>query len=247
MSIRSAFCSALLLSVAQGCAYTGFAGPHQPYTPLLDHAGQVDVSVRGGAGVESDAELAAQVAYAPIESLEIAANVDYAGDFNQEGAEHVGGGLAIGSFSRTDVLRVESFLGVDAGYGTGVSYDSSWPGSTSRLPSLRLTGPYVTPFAQVAIGLEVPYFEFAGGVRVGALIADVLGSGNSGDLTQQGTLLRASIDTFITLRVPFDIFRVELMLGAAYQPPTTWTDRYVQGDELNPYARLGFGVQFDTL
>jgi hypothetical protein len=241
---------AFALTFTTGCSY--YTSGHQAYTPLLDHAGQVDIAARGGVTTMAEGVGNIQAAYAPIDNLEVAGSVEVAsGPDNQL---HAGGGVAVGTFARHDVLRLEALAGVEGGYGTGRETVETHSFSGMPIPdrmdhSWNLSGGYVSPLVQVAIGFEVPHFELAVGSRVRGTFAEVSAQWLSGlnAPTEKGNLAYLSVDPFVTLRVPFDIFRVELLMGgniplagdlSAYSEPLAVA---------NLYTSLGFGVQFDTL
>lgn len=117
--------------------------------------------------------MAVQAAYAPIDHLTIAVSLD--GDLyrtEREPTFHAGGGVAIGTFSRTDVLRLEAFAGLNVGYAEGYGEQETWDPDPPTIENYTLSGTYVQPFVQAAIGFEVPHFELAGGARLEAQLTD---------------------------------------------------------------------------
>ncbi len=243
---------ALLLLVASfagasGCAY--FIPVHAPHTPLLDHAGQVDVSARAGVAVNQGGSYSVNAAYAPIDHLEIVAE----GDFDFDGdVRHYSGGFGVGTFVVDEVFRFEAIGGVNGGYARGFVGGSITcdPEDLSCTPmatiAYRLTGPYVQPYLQALVGFEVPYFELAGGIRFTGFFADVT---THSDPTQNGAYDRIYIEPLITIRWPIDIVRIELTtglpiaIGGDYGPPPIFSFE----PTANYYVVLGIGFQFDTI
>lgn len=237
----------VLLSV--GCAHSYITAPHQPYAPLLDHAGQMDVSVRAGGITTNDMTLAVQAAYAPVDHFTIAAAFD--GDLDRTGGTfHAGGGLAVGTFTRTDVLRLEAFVGFNLGHAEGYGVQCEQeddPIASCMTERFTLSGFYTQPFTQVAIGFELPFFELAGGARLEAQFTDVSGVGDLGTRTSS-MHERVLLSPFLTVRVPIDVIRFEFMTGVPFTIngnegplPGTWEPAaywYIVG---------GIGFQFDLL
>jgi hypothetical protein len=232
---------------ATGCS--AFVSPHHVYAPLLDHAGQVDISARGGPGIPGGAGVSVNAAYAPIDHLEIVGGADLnVGDETQ----HYAGHLGIGTFVRDDVFRFELTAGSYAGYaeGLGNGYES---GSSSIFYLYRITGPYVLPYGQVLLGFESGHFELAGGLRIMGSLADIridaLGSAPERALRTDG-YERMYIEPVVTARIPFDFFRIDLMTGWPINPRGVGDQS--PGD-LSPeldvmwYFAVGVGFQFDTI
>lgn len=241
------FRSLAVVIVLTGCGSAAITSPHQPYTAMLDHAGQLDVSARGGLMAINFMTAAAQVAYAPIDNLEIAANVDV--DLANENANHTlhgGGGGAIGTFVRDDVLRAELLVGGNGGYAEGFAACNP-DASCSGTETFGLSGPYGQAFLQGAIGFEIPYFEFAGGLRffTNSVLVHAVGSART-DTTSWYTT--GFVDPYLSMRVPIDWFRIELLMG--------WPVQLARSSEpvpglleggMYPYVTLGIGVQLDTM
>src|SRR5687767_5656427 len=95
------------LPAAPGC--TSLITPHQTYAPLLDHAGQLDVSVRGGAGVPGGAGIGLNLAYAPMDHFELVGG----GDLNVGSVtNHFAGHFGVGTFVHDDTFRLEAIVGL---------------------------------------------------------------------------------------------------------------------------------------
>lgn len=232
-----------------GCGSAAITAPHQPYTAMLDHAGQLDISARGGVMATNLMTAAAQVAYAPIDNLEIAANVDVDGADEDTHTLHVGGGAAIGAFARNDVFRAELLVGGNGGASQGSTFCPDGARCTSTFRPSTLSGPYGQAFVQGAIGFEIPYFELAGGLRffTHSVLAHALGSGI--DTTTWYT--RGFVDPYLMIRVPIDWFRIELLAGwpialGGDAGPTTGPSASFESTWY-PYVTLGIGVQLDTM
>jgi hypothetical protein len=215
---------------------------------MLDHAGQLDVVVRGGGITTNNMSVAAQAAYAPIDNLEVAVSLD--GDFDQQRYNrtlHAGGGIAVGTFSRTDVLRLEAFVGVNGGYAEGYGTQCVHNAESCVSEDFDLSGPYVQAFVQGAVGFEVPYFEFAGGLRVEEQLTDVTALGDAGT-RQRVTHQRVLLSPFLSVRVPVDIVRFEIMTGL---PISLSGDRGPLPGTFEPgaywYFVGGIAVQLDTV
>lgn len=248
---RFALASAALV-LAPGCSVSSLVGAHQPLRPLLDHEGQLDVSVHGGLNSETTSSLGAQVAYAPTSGFEIAGALDAdVADGEQYPNRHFGGGVAVGWFLDHETLRLEGFVGVNGGWGEGSSDDTApvmtGGGSAAPRPTFRLESSYVQPFVQGMIGFEVPYFEMAGGGRLWGHLAEVWGTPITGP--ENDGYERAFIEPMVTVRVPIDWFRIEttitfvVPIGGDYVPlpAAGWEDGY-------QYAlTFGFGMQLDTI
>lgn len=236
-----------LLGVA-GC--TSFITPHQVYAPLLDHAGQVDISARGGLGVPGAAGVSANVAYAPVDSFEIVAGADF--NLGNE-ARHYAGQLAVGTFVREDVFRLEALAGTYAGYAEGFA-TGTCPGCSLGFASYRLEGPYLMPYGQVLIGFEGHRVEFAGGFRLYGSFADVTSSPSAGGpprVPPRGGYERMYVEPVVTLRINIDFVRVDLMTavpiniaGASENAPL---DLVAESYDVMWYFAVGVGFQIDTI
>ncbi len=233
---------ALTLAAISGC--TSFVTPHQVYAPLLDHAGQVDISVRGGPTVPGAVGASANVAYAPVDSLEIVAGGDF--NFGTE-TRHYAGHVGIGTFAREDVLRLEATAGVYGGYAEGFG-DGVVSGSTV-FDRYRLDGPYAMPYGQVLIGFESGRIELAGGVRAYGFLSDVT-------ITPSRTVSRDGYERFyvepvLTIRIPFDIVRVDLMtafpINVAGVSDNSPADLAPETYDVMWYFAVGVGFQIDTV
>lgn len=238
---------AVSLPLLSGCFTSYITAPHQPYAPLLDHAGQLDVSFRGGGITTNNMSVAVQAAYAPIDHLEVAVSLD--GDFDRTEENrtlHGGGGIAIGTFTRTDTLRVEALAGVNGGYAEGYGTQCVQNAMGCMSEDFDLTGLYVQPFVQAAVGFEIPYFELAGGARIEGHFVQVEALGEEGT-RQSVTHERVLFSPFLTVRVPVDVVRFEFMTGlpialtgadgpleGTYEPDAYW------------YFVGGVAVQIDT-
>lgn len=234
---------------ASGCS--AFVSPHHVYAPLLDHAGQVDISARAGAGVPGGAGVSLNAAYAPIDHLEIVGGADLnVGDETQ----HYAGHLGIGTFVRDDVFRLELTAGSYAGYAEGIAngYES---GSSTLFYLYRVSGPYALPYGQVLIGFESGHFELAGGLRLMGSFAQVgidsyPGSGSPERSVRSDGYERMYIEPVITARIPFEFFRIDFMTGWPISPQGVGDNS--PGD-LSPeldvmwYFAVGVGFQFDTI
>jgi hypothetical protein len=238
----------LLLALAAsgpGCAYSRFAAPHQAYTPLFDHEGQLDAVASAGGMSEMGSTLSGRIAYSPIRHLTLVGGYD--GDFLRDATNltaHHAGSLGIGTYVRHRVLRLEALAIAGVGYGWGDSYIS---GFTMPTEVYALEGVYVQAGGQFAIGLEIPYFEFAGGLRVMGQDAEVtstrLGSPTSAPVSYSRSAFL--FDLFVTVRVPVDVVRFEVMLGQTVVADATSSST----DEvpLRLYVTGGLAFQFDTV
>jgi hypothetical protein len=243
LGVRFVVVAVLALS---GCSVSYITSPHQPYAALLDHAGQLDISARAGAIATNTMTGAVQAAYAPIDNLEIAGSVDVdVVDGDTSRTAHGGGGLAIGTFTRTDVLRAELLVGGNGGFAQGSGSNCADRCMTTE--TFGLSGPYGQAFIQGAIGFEIPYFEFAGGLRFFSNSVQVHAVGSLGtDTTFWYT--RGFVDPYLTMRVPIDWFRIELLAG--WPVSLGGTEGALPGSVetgIYPYATLGVGVQLDTM
>lgn len=237
--------SAFVIFMMTGCSY--YIPVHAPHTPLLDHAGQVDVSARAGVALNQGGSYSVNAAYAPIDHLEVAGGIDV--DFDED-VQHYGGGLAIGTFVRHDVLRLEVLAGANGGYSIGTGCFDCGISSSAANRRYRLEGAYVQPFAQAMIGFEVPYFEMAGGFRLSGFLSEPRSVPPEGAIDRpilEG-YERMYIEPILTIRVPIEMVRIELTAGLPWQ---------VAGDSgvgegfhsepgINFYLIAGLGVQFDT-
>lgn len=248
MGIRLAALAALLVSLGLGgCTYSRYAAPHQPYTPLLDHEGQMDVAASAGVMEQMRSTASARIAYSPVRYLSIMGGYD--GDLyrtSDDNTEHHAGSLGIGTYVHARVLRLEAAAVVGAGYATGDGYSSYLSGSPGGSAYYQMEGVYVQPTVQFALGFEIPYFEFAGGVRLGGSFGDVRYTNTSAPASgtvPHDTLL---IDNFLTIRVPIDVFRFEVTGGWA---GTFYGDNAPVGAETpsRAYLTAGIGFQFDTM
>ncbi len=244
MGSRCAALAALVVVGTVGCTYSRYTAPHQPYTPLLDHEGQLDVAASGGVMEQTRSTGSARIAYSPVRYLSILGGYD--GDFYrdaEENTEHHAGSLGIGTYVHARILRIEAAAVVGAGAATGDGYTSTSSGGTRY----RLEGVYVQPTLQFAIGFEVPYFEFAGGVRFGGSFGDVRFTSTSSSTPSEGTAPHDTLlwDHFVTIRVPIDVFRFEVTAGWA---GTFYGSSYPVGQETpsRAYLTAGIGFQFDT-
>lgn len=200
-----------LVSLCAGCSFYGTAAP--TYAPLLDHAGQLDIAAHGGAHVPAGWTAGADIAYAPVDHLVITGGFDRAGS---DTVTHTFGRAGVGTFVRDRVLRLEAIAGVNAGHATGVGIPfcySSGPTGCGP-PEMRFEGAYVSPWLQAFLGFEVPYFEFAGGLRVSYAWSDVRASNyTTTELVDYATYSLFQIEPVLTFRFPIDIFRFEISAG----------------------------------
>jgi hypothetical protein len=244
--------AAAALSLAAGCApMSVLSGPHQPYAPMLDHAGQLDIVARGGGMADDFSQWtmtsAVQVAYAPIDHLEIAASAD-ADLFDTDERNHtlhVGGGLAIGAFARAGYFRFEAFVGANAGWGAGFvpAEQRTMPAMPFGMRTGRVELSYQDAFVQAQIGGDFRYFEFVIGARYllhvgqGASILD-------GAPTQ---FTQGIAGPFGLVRVPVDVIHFEIMVGSPIL--VSGTPPLDGAPELGwwPFVVGGIGVQLDTL
>jgi hypothetical protein len=246
-AVRGSLCLALLLGLgasAVGCSYTRFAAPHQAYTPLLDHEGQLDVAASGGYVTEMGSALSGRVAYSPVRHLTLVGGYD--GDFLADPSNrtaHHAGSLGVGTYVRHRVLRLEALAIAGVGYGWGDAF--VLPGSPDA-EAYALEGAYVQAGGQFAIGFEIPYFEFAGGARFMGQDGDLTAirvspaSPGSGRVDHSAFLF----DLFATMRVPIDVIRFEVTVGqtivagsAGSYGPEVVTRYHLTG---------GLAFQFDT-
>lgn len=249
------FVFALAIEISQTACST-FTSPQPHYAPLLDHAGQLDLQVRAhgawaGEGMGGGANVG--IAYAPIDHLVIVAGGD--AFFGQYRARRYSGQVGVGVFARDDVLRVEAIVGAFGGgmHGSGYVEDGR------DLHRYRLDGRYVLPYAQLFVGWEREHFEMAFGARVSALLADVKATPSSGSPPLNDRRIgteRAQIEPSLTIRVPFDFFRIDLEVGATIWAghdsaltdfETTDGDRMASEGFLYPYFAAGIGFQLDTV
>lgn len=226
-----------------GCAY--YATSHAPYTPMLDHAGQADISVRTGASYPGGLPVAVNMAVAPVDGFEILANAD----FNLgSSARHYGGGLAIGTFVPTEVFRLEFIGGVNGGYSEGLAYNLDSSSGTTVGRNYGLTGGYLQPFGQLLLGFELTHFLFAAGVRVQGFLSSVSAVEIDGPGSYATTgYERAYVEPVVTLQFPFDFVRVEVSSSLPI---------YVEGDAgptpgaidstFQWYLAVGVGFQWDA-
>jgi hypothetical protein len=246
--------SAVALEITQTACST-FTSPHPHYAPLLDHAGQVDVQVRGHGAVIGGPTLGGGanvgIAYAPVDHLVIVAGGDVF--FGQNRARRYSGQVGVGVFARDDVLRLEAIVGAFGGgmHGSGTFLDE--PGR------YRLDARYVLPYAQLFVGWERESFELAVGIRVSALLADVKVTPSRGapplNARRIGTE-RAQIEPSLTIRLPFDFFRLDFEVGAAIWAghdsalehlTTEDGDSLASDGPFLPYFAVGIGFQLDTV
>jgi hypothetical protein len=244
--MRWLLCSGLLF--ASGCYSANVSAPHQPYAPLLDHAGQLDVVARGGVMENNGTTLALQAAYAPVDHFSIAVSVDADVDrSDDERARHFGGGLAFGTFTRTEILRLEAMAGVGFGHAEGQALDCVVPDGSPCI-DYTLDGPYIQPFLQSLVGFEVPYFELAGGMRVFAQATTVAFVASDGSSGQGDGFERVFIEPILTLRVPVDVVRFEVLAGL---PIALGGDSGPLPGSAEPltyfYITFGLGLQLDTM
>ncbi|MFO0684155.1 MAG: hypothetical protein U0234_19035 [Sandaracinus sp.] len=247
MGNRFAAVTALVVvSLCASCTYSRYAAPHQPYTPLLDHEGQMDVAASAGTMEQMRSTVSARVAYSPVRYLSIMGGYD--GDFlrtTDDNTEHHAGSLGLGTYVHARILRIEAALVVGVGAASGDGYSSYLSGTGGGSSYYQLDGIYVQPAAQFAIGFEVPYFEFAGGVRLGGSFGDVrwASSASTTGTVPHDTLL---FDHFITVRIPIDVFRFEVTGGWAGM---FYGDNAPVGAETpsRAYVTAGIGFQFDTM
>lgn len=230
------------LPLAPGC--TSLITPHQTYAPLLDHAGQLDVSVRGGAGVPGGAGVGLNLAYAPIDHLELVGG----GDVNVGGDEsHFAGHFGVGTFVRDDLFRLEAIAGLYGGYAEGVATRFT----ASSTDGYSLGGRYLMPYAQVLAGYERGHFEIAGGFRASGFVGDVELSPISpspAHPTPQVGYERAYLEPLVTVRIPIDWFRIDfqsgfpIVLGGDVSPADLAPE-----SEVMWYFAVGVGFQIDTI
>jgi hypothetical protein len=242
-----------LASSLAGC--THYVTSHQPFTPLLDHAGQLDVGVRAGFHAPSAASVGAHVAYAPIDHLEVLAAFDYVGAGpGDPDPWHVGGAAAVGTFVRHDVFRLEALAGSGFGYAEGTSQAScAGTGPTMPCPDgdFALSGGYATPMVQVLVGFEVPYFELAAGMRLDAFVAGVSivrTRGTAPPASAHSTYTRLFVEPILTIRVPIEMVRIEITGGYPFSVAgDTEPDPRLSPEAPMPYYVVGgFAVQLDT-
>lgn len=253
MKTQSLIAFALVSTASMGCISTRYTATHQAYAPLLDHRGQLDIAVRAGAMEHTETTIAVQAAYAPIDNFEVAASVDIdPASSRGNDTHHYGGGIALGVFSDTDILRVEGLVGIHGGsaIGDGTNCESSTsPGiCPMTVVTYQLSGPYMQPFVQGMVGFELPYFEFAGGLRLFGFLSDVSTVGTDGTMVRNG-YERIYLEPMATIRVPISIIRLEVMAGV----PMTLTGDVgpigVSATEAisQAYITGGIGIQFDTM
>jgi hypothetical protein len=247
--LRVLVCVLLGGALSAGCLSSRLIAPHQPYAPLLDHEGQLDIVVRAGPMEGPDTSAAAQVAFSPAEGFEIAASVD--GDWSTAGnaTQHIGGGLALGAYSRTDVFRAEVLVGANGGTADGAGQGCTLMpmGICGPSASFGISANYVQPFVQGLLGFEVPYFELAGGMRLFGYLADVAFAGSDGS---HGTTAyeKLYLEQILTIRVPIDIVRFEVLGGVPLSllgDPGPIPGSTEVG--FHPYVLAGLGFQFDTM
>jgi hypothetical protein len=198
-----------------GCSYTRFAAPHLPHTPLFDHEGQFDVAASGGYMSEMGSALSGRVAYSPVRHLTLVGGYD--GDFTRDASNrtaHHAGSLGVGTYVRHRTLRLEALAIAGVGYGWG---DASVSELTAPTEAYALEGVYVQAGGQFAIGFEIPYFEFAGGIRVMGQDGDLTVSSLSPTAPGAGRLDHTAFlfDHFVTVRIPIEAIRFEVTLGQA--------------------------------
>ena len=229
------------LPAAPGC--TSLITPHQTYAPLLDHAGQLDVSVRGGAGVPGGAGVGLNLAYAPVDHFELVGG----GDVNVGSAtNHFAGHFGVGTFVRDDTFRLEAIVGLYGGYAEGSATRFS-----DMTESYSLGARYLMPYGQVMAGYERGHFEIAGGLRASGFLGDVELTPIAPSMphpTPQVGYERAYLEPLVTVRIPIDWFRIDFQTGF---PIVVGGD--VSPADLAPesevlwYFAVGVGFQIDTL
>lgn len=240
---------ALVSTASIGCISTRYMAAHQAYAPLLDHRGQLDIAVRAGAMEHTETTIAVQAAYAPVDNFEVAANVDIDPASSQDNTtQHFGGGIALGVFSDTDVLRLEGLLGINGGNAIGDGTNCPPGARCVSLVRFQLSGPYMQPFVQGMVGFELPFFEFAGGLRVFGFLSDVSTIATDGTSARHG-FERAYIEPIATIRVPISIIRLEITGGVPMMLAGDVGPVGIDATEgfSQAYITGGIGIQFDTM
>lgn len=232
-----------------GCYNARLVAAHQPYAPLLNRAGQLDIVARAGGMAQTDGSLTAQVAYSPVDQFEVLARADVDWDTPQNPTRHLGGGAAIGWYSPTDILRAEIIAGADGGSSVGDASRCATSAYTycDTITNYALRASYVQPFVQGMVGFEIPYFELAGGLRFFGNVSwvDAIGSDGTSATSRYD---RTYVEPILTLRIPFEVVRFEMLAGLPFQMlgadgPIANTSEQTT----IPYVVAGFGVQLDTL
>lgn len=207
LSCRSA--SGVALLVLCGCS--SYGGPHHPYAPLLNAAGQIDVAVTAGASAPSAPTFAAHVAIAPVDHLVITGGFDTAPP--DQAHQRVSGELAAGVFAARDPrIRAEVLAGVGAGWSLGEQVNED--------ETISLEGPYVRPFVQGFLGgVWGGFFTWGGGLRGGATVAflDELSSEDPPGDVMQNRRIAFNVDPFTSFRFRFDVFEIDITGGGGLQ------------------------------
>lgn len=234
------------IALLSGCST--YAVPHQPYTPLLDRGGQVDISANAQVSGGSAPSVAVHGAYAPIDHLEIVAGVDAdfvnESDSSDAGSYHFAGELGIGTFAvENPTLKAELIGGVGFGWGQGVYSDLDDVGGTTTNVSYQVDGPYIRPFLQGTVANVAGNFEWGGGIRLAYTWASL-----SFDPRDASSPARPGmdggqyhIDPFVMSRVRFDYVALEALGGLSISPG----DLQV-GPVFNAFVSVGVHVWFDT-
>jgi hypothetical protein len=241
--LRAPFVLAIL--VLGGCGPLSSVTPlHQPRVALLDSGGQMRLQAGVGSTAVHDFSATASVVAAPVDGLLVAGGVDLdpAGD-----TTHFGGDVAVGFFLPDQpVFRLEGFAGLSAGQATGWGeYEQEIMDGTFAFRRADLQGPYLQPYAQVAVGFEVPYFEMAFGTKLFGHLTDLRVTREDGTVEHTG-YERLSLAPFLTAAGVFEGFRIETMFGAtvfaAGEPAPAGVGAEIGADL---FALLRIGYEFD--
>lgn len=239
---------AALMAALVGCST--YAVPHQPYTPLLNRAGQVDIQASGGAATGGAAPtFAVQGAYAPIDHLEIVAGVDFdpVGNTSESETLHAAGELGIGTFVVDDpYMRAELIGGLGVGWGSGLFISPmsfTAMSGTTIFPDYTVSGLYVRPFLQGSLVNVAGVFEWGGGIRLAYTWADLGFAPNDAEYPQHtpGAFQQMHVDPYALTQLRFEYVTIQFLGGLSFSSGDVEV-----GPTVNAFASLGVHVHFET-
>lgn len=232
-------CSLVVLASAAALGCSNYAQPHQPYAPLLDRGGQVDLAASVGLTDQTAPTFSAHAAVSPIDHLVVTAGLDADPLRDQpDETSHVAGELGAGAFVVGEPhLRASVIAGTGAGYGTGRYRPED-------NDDLLMEGPYVRPFVQGTIAGVYEFFAWGGGVRLGTTCAWLTFTPGADGVVwfDDGQYAQGHLDLFTMLRVRHQALIVELSAGASYG----FVGDEVVGAALGAYGALTVHAQLEA-